>query len=140
MPLPAAALVAMLLGGGFAAKGLSSKMASDRLHKRNLEYLDRFDAIEQGKGPKPGGNVVFCASGGGLAMAATAGRSWPRTLSRIEPTAPMASSQVQGVNSPERRARGSKRRSSPCRVLYESRPWSQIQDLFSSGFRRGTKR
>jgi 3-oxoacyl-[acyl-carrier-protein] synthase-3 len=30
------------------------------------------DAIERGKGPKPGDNVVFCASGGGLAMAATA--------------------------------------------------------------------
>jgi 3-oxoacyl-[acyl-carrier-protein] synthase-3 len=29
------------------------------------------DALERGKGPKPGDNVVFCASGGGLAMAAT---------------------------------------------------------------------
>jgi len=29
------------------------------------------DAIERGKGPKPGDYVVFCASGGGLAMAAT---------------------------------------------------------------------
>jgi len=28
------------------------------------------DAIEQGKGPKPGEHVVFCASGGGMAMAA----------------------------------------------------------------------
>ena len=29
------------------------------------------DALERGKGPRPGDNVVFCASGGGLAMAAT---------------------------------------------------------------------
>ena len=29
------------------------------------------DAIERGKGPKPGDNVVFCASGGGMAMAAS---------------------------------------------------------------------
>jgi len=29
------------------------------------------DALEQGVGPKPGDNVVFCASGGGLAMAAS---------------------------------------------------------------------
>ncbi len=28
------------------------------------------DAIERGKGPKPGDHVVFCATGGGLAMAA----------------------------------------------------------------------
>ena len=28
------------------------------------------DAIEQGKGPKPGDPVVFCATGGGMAMAA----------------------------------------------------------------------
>ncbi len=28
------------------------------------------DALEQGKGPKPGDNVVFCATGGGMAMAA----------------------------------------------------------------------
>jgi 3-oxoacyl-[acyl-carrier-protein] synthase-3 len=34
------------------------------------------DAIEQGKGPKPGDNVVFCATGGGMAMAATVWR-WP---------------------------------------------------------------
>ncbi|NOX61404.1 MAG: ketoacyl-ACP synthase III [Chloroflexi bacterium] len=27
------------------------------------------DALEQGKGPKPGDHVIFCASGGGLAMA-----------------------------------------------------------------------
>jgi 3-oxoacyl-[acyl-carrier-protein] synthase-3 len=32
------------------------------------------DALEQSKGPKPGDNVVFCASGGGLAMAATVWR------------------------------------------------------------------
>ncbi|MCB8923803.1 MAG: ketoacyl-ACP synthase III [Ardenticatenaceae bacterium] len=30
------------------------------------------DALERGKGPKPGDNVVFCATGGGMAMAATA--------------------------------------------------------------------
>ncbi|MBN1178205.1 MAG: ketoacyl-ACP synthase III [Anaerolineae bacterium] len=29
------------------------------------------DAIEQGKGPQPGDVVVFCATGGGMAMAAT---------------------------------------------------------------------
>ena len=29
------------------------------------------DAIEQGKGPTPGDNVVFCATGGGMAMAAS---------------------------------------------------------------------
>jgi len=29
------------------------------------------DAIERGKGPKPGDNVVFCATGGGMAMAAS---------------------------------------------------------------------
>jgi 3-oxoacyl-[acyl-carrier-protein] synthase-3 len=29
------------------------------------------DAIEQGKGPRPGDLVVFCATGGGLAMGAT---------------------------------------------------------------------
>ncbi|MBI5300564.1 MAG: ketoacyl-ACP synthase III [Chloroflexi bacterium] len=28
------------------------------------------DAIERGKGPQPGDNVVFCATGGGMAMAA----------------------------------------------------------------------
>ncbi|MCP4425276.1 MAG: ketoacyl-ACP synthase III, partial [Chloroflexi bacterium] len=28
------------------------------------------DALERGKGPKPGDNVVFCATGGGMAMAA----------------------------------------------------------------------
>jgi len=32
------------------------------------------DALEQGKGPRPGDNVVFCASGGGLAMAASVWR------------------------------------------------------------------
>ncbi len=32
------------------------------------------DALEIGKGPKPGDNVVFCASGGGLAMAASVWR------------------------------------------------------------------
>jgi len=32
------------------------------------------DALERGVGPKPGDNVVFCASGGGLAMAATVWR------------------------------------------------------------------
>ncbi len=32
------------------------------------------DALEQGNGPGPGDNVVFCASGGGLAMAATVWR------------------------------------------------------------------
>jgi 3-oxoacyl-[acyl-carrier-protein] synthase-3 len=32
------------------------------------------DALERGRGPKPGNNVVFCASGGGLAMAATVWR------------------------------------------------------------------
>lgn len=29
------------------------------------------DALEHGQGPKPGDNVVFCATGGGMAMAAT---------------------------------------------------------------------
>jgi len=29
------------------------------------------DALERGIGPKPGDNVVFCATGGGMAMAAT---------------------------------------------------------------------
>ncbi len=29
------------------------------------------DALEQGKGPRPGDHVVFCATGGGMAMAAT---------------------------------------------------------------------
>ena len=29
------------------------------------------DALERGLGPKPGDNVVFCATGGGMAMAAT---------------------------------------------------------------------
>ncbi|MBM3131402.1 MAG: ketoacyl-ACP synthase III [Chloroflexi bacterium] len=32
------------------------------------------DALERGKGPKPGDNVVFCASGGGMAMAASVWR------------------------------------------------------------------
>jgi 3-oxoacyl-[acyl-carrier-protein] synthase-3 len=32
------------------------------------------DALERGVGPKPGDNVVFCASGGGLAMAAVVWR------------------------------------------------------------------
>jgi 3-oxoacyl-[acyl-carrier-protein] synthase-3 len=32
------------------------------------------DALERGKGPKPGDNVVFCATGGGMAMAATVWR------------------------------------------------------------------
>jgi len=32
------------------------------------------DAIELGKGPKPGDHVVFCATGGGMAMAATVWR------------------------------------------------------------------
>ncbi len=32
------------------------------------------DALERGVGPKPGDNVVFCASGGGLAMAASVWR------------------------------------------------------------------
>ncbi len=32
------------------------------------------DALERGKGPKVGDNVVFCASGGGLAMAASVWR------------------------------------------------------------------
>jgi 3-oxoacyl-[acyl-carrier-protein] synthase-3 len=32
------------------------------------------DALGRGRGPKPGDNVVFCASGGGLAMAATVWR------------------------------------------------------------------
>ncbi|MEW5959732.1 MAG: ketoacyl-ACP synthase III, partial [Chloroflexota bacterium] len=34
------------------------------------------DALERGLGPKPGDTVVFCASGGGMAMAATVWR-WP---------------------------------------------------------------
>lgn len=29
------------------------------------------DALERGQGPKPGDNIVFCATGGGMAMAAT---------------------------------------------------------------------
>lgn len=29
------------------------------------------DAIQQGKGPKPGQNILFCASGGGITMAAS---------------------------------------------------------------------
>lgn len=29
------------------------------------------DALEQGRGPRPGDNVVFCATGGGMAMAAS---------------------------------------------------------------------
>jgi 3-oxoacyl-[acyl-carrier-protein] synthase-3 len=32
------------------------------------------DAIEIGRGPKPGDHVIFCASGGGIAMAATVWR------------------------------------------------------------------
>jgi 3-oxoacyl-[acyl-carrier-protein] synthase-3 len=36
------------------------------------------DALEQGKGPKPGDNVVFCATGGGMAMAASVWR-WTMT-------------------------------------------------------------
>ncbi|MBI4788541.1 MAG: ketoacyl-ACP synthase III [Chloroflexi bacterium] len=36
------------------------------------------DAIEQGKGPKRGDHVVFCATGGGMAMAATV---WKWTVS-----------------------------------------------------------
>jgi 3-oxoacyl-[acyl-carrier-protein] synthase-3 len=32
------------------------------------------DAIENGRGPKPGDNVLFCASGGGIAMAASVWR------------------------------------------------------------------
>ena len=32
------------------------------------------DAIAQGKGPKPGDNIVFCASGGGISMAASVWR------------------------------------------------------------------
>jgi 3-oxoacyl-[acyl-carrier-protein] synthase-3 len=32
------------------------------------------DALELGKGPKPGDHVVFCATGGGMAMAATVWR------------------------------------------------------------------
>lgn len=32
------------------------------------------DALEAGKGPKPGDNVVFCATGGGMAMAASVWR------------------------------------------------------------------
>jgi len=32
------------------------------------------DALEQGIGPKPGDNVVFCATGGGMAMAASVWR------------------------------------------------------------------
>ena len=32
------------------------------------------DALEQGRGPKPGDHVVFCATGGGMAMAATVWR------------------------------------------------------------------
>ncbi len=32
------------------------------------------DALERGRGPKPGDNVVFCATGGGMAMAAVVWR------------------------------------------------------------------
>ncbi len=32
------------------------------------------DALERGKGPRPGDNVVFCATGGGMAMAASVWR------------------------------------------------------------------
>lgn len=32
------------------------------------------DALQQGKGPKPGDHVVFCATGGGMAMAASVWR------------------------------------------------------------------
>ncbi len=32
------------------------------------------DALVRGRGPKPGDHVVFCASGGGLAMAASVWR------------------------------------------------------------------
>lgn len=32
------------------------------------------DALEQGRGPKPGDHVVFCATGGGMAMAASVWR------------------------------------------------------------------
>jgi 3-oxoacyl-[acyl-carrier-protein] synthase-3 len=32
------------------------------------------DALEQGKGPRPGDHVLFCATGGGMAMAATVWR------------------------------------------------------------------
>lgn len=32
------------------------------------------DALEDGKGPRPGDNVVFCATGGGMAMAASVWR------------------------------------------------------------------
>jgi 3-oxoacyl-[acyl-carrier-protein] synthase-3 len=32
------------------------------------------DAINQGQGPKPGDNIVFCASGGGISMAASVWR------------------------------------------------------------------
>jgi 3-oxoacyl-[acyl-carrier-protein] synthase III len=32
------------------------------------------DALEQGRGPRPGDNVVFCATGGGMAMAASVWR------------------------------------------------------------------
>jgi 3-oxoacyl-[acyl-carrier-protein] synthase-3 len=32
------------------------------------------DALAHGTGPKPGDNVVFCATGGGMAMAATVWR------------------------------------------------------------------
>jgi 3-oxoacyl-[acyl-carrier-protein] synthase-3 len=36
------------------------------------------DAISQGKGPKPGENILFCASGGGITMAASLWR-WSAT-------------------------------------------------------------
>jgi 3-oxoacyl-[acyl-carrier-protein] synthase-3 len=36
------------------------------------------DALERGKGPKPGDNIVFCATGGGMAMAASV---WRWTIS-----------------------------------------------------------
>jgi 3-oxoacyl-[acyl-carrier-protein] synthase-3 len=32
------------------------------------------DALERGRGPRPGDNVVFCATGGGMAMAASVWR------------------------------------------------------------------
>jgi len=40
------------------------------------------DALEQGIGPKPGDNVVFCASGGGMAMAAGVWRWTEKAVSR----------------------------------------------------------
>jgi len=32
------------------------------------------DAIDQGKGPKPGDVILFCASGGGITMASSVWR------------------------------------------------------------------